>query len=152
MKAFVIKNKKGKYLGVTKDYSHYWTDSIFHSYRFMPLSESHDIKAEAEEYRDINYPSCEVVPITIAEGDLEQQLAEKDEEIEELKTFNAKNIYDSICHALNMQEKQIHKQVCDEIRDYIDNKIYDRFGDQDVDYLTIDLEDFEDLLQDLEQW
>ena len=50
---------------------------------------------------------------------LKEQLAEKDKEIEELKTFNAKNIYDSICHALNMQEKQIRKQVCDEIKEYI---------------------------------
>ena len=48
-------------------------------------------------------------------------------------------------------KKEIHKQICDEIRNYIDNKIYDRFGDQDVDYLTIDLEEFEDLLKNLEQ-
>ena len=75
-KAFVIKNKEGKYLGVTRDYSHYWTDDIFHSYRFMPFSESHDIEAEAEEYRDINYPNCEVVEITIAEGDLLQKIGE----------------------------------------------------------------------------
>lgn len=73
-KAFVIKNKEGKYLAISSNgYEHYWTDDIFHSYRFIPLSESHDIEAETEEYRDIHYPDCEVVPITIVEGDLEQE-------------------------------------------------------------------------------
>ncbi len=50
---------------------------------------------------------------------LEEQLRDKTKEIEELKTFNAKNMYDTICHALNMQEKQIRKQVCDEVKDVI---------------------------------
>lgn len=53
---------------------------------------------------------------------LEKKLAEKDKEIEELKTFNGKNIYDTICHALNMQEKQIRKQVCNEIRKEFENR------------------------------
>ena len=48
-------------------------------------------------------------------------------------------------------ELGIRKQVCDKIRNYIDKEIYNRFGDDETDYLTIDLEEFEDLLQDLEQ-
>lgn len=114
MRAFVIKNKEGKYLQYFTDmYRFDFTDRLINAMFY-----------EQWEQDSINYalktiPDCdEVVEITIAEGDLEQE---------------------------------IRKQVCNEIRNYIDNKIYDRFDDQDVDYLTIDLEEFEDLLQDLEQ-
>ena len=74
MKAFVIKNKEGKYLGVSSNnYEHYWTTIDFaHYFRF--LSGTHDAKQEAEEFRDGRYPDCEVVEITIAEGDLEKEI------------------------------------------------------------------------------
>lgn len=60
--------------------------------------------------------------------DLQRQLAEKDKE-----TVN------------------IRHEICEKIRNYIDKEIYDRFQDYDVDYLTIDLEDFEDLLDEIER-
>ena len=74
MKAYVIKNKEGKYFGVANNYNyeHYWTTLDFaHYFRYL---EGHDAKAEAEEYRNTRYSDCEVVEITIAEGDLEQQI------------------------------------------------------------------------------
>lgn len=88
MKAYTIKNKEGKYFGVANSYNyeHYWTTLAFaHYFRHL---EGHDAKQEAEEFRDERYPDCEVVEITIAEGDLEEQLAEKDKEIEELEESN----------------------------------------------------------------
>lgn len=90
-KAFVIKNKEGKYLAVSSsDYERYWTTIDFaHYFRF--LNGTHDAKAEAEDYRNTRYPECEVVEITIAEGDLEQQLAEKDQEIKQLTSIEKDN-------------------------------------------------------------
>ena len=75
MKAYVIKNKEGKYKEPHLDIREFYTD----------------ILAEAEiwiERKDAEYfcpQDCEVVEITIAEGNLEQRLAEKDKEIESLK-------------------------------------------------------------------
>lgn len=90
-KAFVIKNKEGKYLAVSSsDYERYWTTIDFaHYFRF--LNGTHDAKAEAEDYRNTRYPECEVVEITIAEGDLEQQLADKDKEIRQLTSIEKDN-------------------------------------------------------------
>lgn len=71
-KAFVIKNKTGEYLAVSGDYEHYWATIDFaHYFRF--LNGTHNAKQEAEEFRDGRYPNCEVVEITIAEGDLEEE-------------------------------------------------------------------------------
>lgn len=87
-KAFVIKNKEGKYLyeqgycsfGNVICYAHIETDR-------------EELENLLENYKLI-LGKCEVVEITIAEGDLEQnenlkqQLLEKDKEIEELTTVN----------------------------------------------------------------
>jgi hypothetical protein len=151
---YVIKNKEGKYrAGAVKNFSgfFYYTDKL----------------VQAEFFNDYELAKCycskdcEIVKVTITEGDLEQDikldnafwkqecdslqetLAEKYKEIEELKTFNAKNIYDTICHALNMQEKQIRKQICDEFKKaIITESIFDteeeaRHWTDDIDVKTI---------------
>ena len=66
---------------------------------------------------------------------IQQQLAEKDKEIEKLRvtleqSIGIKNMM--ICeHSKDIQKTR--KQVCDKIRNYIDKEIWDRFEDQDVD-------------------
>lgn len=95
---------------------------------------------------------------------IKQKFEEKDKEIERLHKIIdiQKNHIDSIeQHFRGRGTKrtgnlildfklEIRKQVCDAIRNYIDKEIWNRFGDEDVDCLTIDLEEFESLLQDLE--
>ena len=115
MKAFVIKNKEGKYLQYFTDmYRFDFTDRLINAMFY-----------EQWEQDSINYalktiPDCnEVVEITIAEGDLEQQLADKNKEINKLQQIatidmQAKEI-------LELQVATIRKQVCNEIREFIDN-------------------------------
>lgn len=89
--------------------------------------------------------------------ELIKQLAQKDEEISTLyKTI--RRISNEKANIINREQidylsfaTQLRHQVCEEIRCYIDKEINDRFPDNDVDYLTIDLEDFEDLLDGIER-
>ena len=77
MKAYVIKNKEGKYF-VTDDI---FGENILNAYIWVK-------EQYAKLHIGLNHiKDCEVVEITIAEGDLEKQLAEKDEEIERLRNF-----------------------------------------------------------------
>ena len=119
MKSFVIK-ENGLYSRNKNDFvKHLFGAKIFLS------------KEDAENYKkDMpDNENCEVIEITIKEGDLEQQLAEKDKEIEELKrdlqleyaftpvrgdgkTFTKLNVIQDF-------KNSIRKQVCDEIREYI---------------------------------
>lgn len=121
MKAFVIKNKEGKYLAVSSsNYEHYWTTIDFaHYFRF--LGGTHDAKQEAEEFRNTRYPECEVVEITIAEGDLEKELAEKDKRIDELeqeREFMLEEVKNratcGLCEKLeNEQIKELNEQLAE---------------------------------------
>lgn len=96
MKAYVIKNKDGKYLGVcSSDYSHYWTSIDFaHYFRYLP---NHDPKQEAEHFKNSKYPDCEVVEITITEVDLEYQLAITEKALE----LACKELIDNACIQCN---------------------------------------------------
>ena len=73
MKAYVIKDKKGKYLSSSFDYDGepIFTDCIIDA---IPYDDC-DIVARVCPY------DCEVVEITTVEGDLEQQIKEKDHRI-----------------------------------------------------------------------
>lgn len=77
MKTFVIKNKEGKYLQYFTDmYRFGFTDRLINAMFY-----------EQWEQDSINYvlktiPDCEVVPVTIAEGDLEQENKQLKEQLE----------------------------------------------------------------------
>lgn len=159
MKAYVIKNKDGKYFGVANNYNyeHYWTTLDFaHYFRYF---EGHDAKTEAEEYKNTRYPDCEVVEITIAEGDLEHQLAEKNKEIERLKkelavfkaTVKLKGHTDSdkFCIVDDKQyfemEQTIRHEICEEIRTAVD--LGNVFNDGTI---KIGENDFDDILKRIE--
>lgn len=65
MKAYVIKNKVHAYMGVDCDGFFRWS-SIDKAKVFAN-------KTLAEKYINERFPKCEVVEITIAEGDLEKE-------------------------------------------------------------------------------
>ena len=85
---------------------------------------------------------------------LQKAFAEKDKEIEDWKAraevFMTEN---------KAQEEfivSLRKKVCDKIRDYIDKEIDERFPNGEascltIDYLTINLKEFEDVLQEIEK-
>lgn len=98
MKAFVIKNKEGKY------YKRYFDAGYVEFVDNFCFAELYTKKEGADDTKDFilrnkyrfNIENLEVVEITIAETkhleqdinkSLEQQLAEKDKEIEELKNY-----------------------------------------------------------------
>ena len=66
MKAFVIKNKVHGYFGVNNMYQYPEWSSIDLAYYFKT-------EKEAEKFKNKNYPTCKVVEITIAEGNLEEE-------------------------------------------------------------------------------
>lgn len=66
MKAYVIKNKVHGYFGVNNMYQYPEWSSIDLAYYFKT-------EEEAEKFKNKNYPTCKVVEITIAEGDLEEE-------------------------------------------------------------------------------
>lgn len=67
MKAFIIKNKEGKYFQWLFNYEPDWEDKLYNS--FMHYS-----KEDAEKsIIQWQLEDCEVIEITIAEGDLEKE-------------------------------------------------------------------------------
>ena len=115
MKAFVIKNKEGKYFDkecicfCRPDYV-----CCEHIYYTIEHAKYHI------DYYGLK--DCEVVEITIVEGDLEQQLAEKETKINELsdehlELFGDMKTYKNLWLAEQRKNKEIRKQVCDEIRE-----------------------------------
>lgn len=118
-KAFVIKNKEGKYAFALD--SNTFTDEIINALIYNEYEKS----LMLEEYPNLNF-----VEITIAEDDLEQenkqlkeQLAEKDKEIERLTTpceyyINYNN---HIIRKLPLGEEEIlltPKEICDLLNGY----------------------------------
>lgn len=90
----------------------------------------------------------------------EAQLAEKDKEIETIKLdlTIAQNDYNMLKSDYIKMRKELFEelkdqphQLCEKINDYIDKLIIDRFGDETVRYLTIDVEDFTYFLEELEK-
>lgn len=127
MKAFVIKNKDGKYFVNFN----IWAKSITNVY----IETDKEVLENLIEMHPDFLNDCEVVKTTIAEGDLEQQLAEKDEEIKSLenqldicqvghKIANqySQEIFEKYQQKLQELEPQIRKQVCDEIREKADKR------------------------------
>lgn len=127
MKAFVIKNKEGKY---HKRGFSCWenieSDGVFNTGHFY-----YENKEEAEScIVSYGLEDCELVEITIAEGDLKQQLAKKDKEIKRLKecVMSRKQVEAILKPEIADLTKRLTKeitpiimkecshQVCDEIR------------------------------------
>lgn len=86
MKAFVIKNKEGKYWQWLFNHEPDWEDKLYNG--FMCYFKE-DAKKSIIQWQ---LKDCEVVEVTISEGNLEQQLAEKDQRIAELKEQLANSI------------------------------------------------------------
>lgn len=102
MKAYVIKNKEGKYWQWLFNNEPDWEEKLYNG--FMHYSQK-DAEKSIEQWQ---LKDCKVVEITIAEGDLEKQLAEKDKEIlllnREISTLPA-------------HDEELRHQVCEEIRE-----------------------------------
>jgi len=137
MKAYVIKNKEGKYWQWLFNDEPDWEEELYNA--FLHYSKE-DAKRNIIDWQ---LKDCEVVEITIAEGDLEQQLADKEVKIEVLER-DADNLYRTLEEAneeladkdkeivelrqtiidlyntninLEMYSKIIRRQVCEEIRE-----------------------------------
>lgn len=127
MKAFVIKNKEGKYY---EGLSEKWYDSLDRCTYFKNKE-----SAEYERKKLLKLKNCEIIEITVAEGDLEQQLIEKDKEIEELKEFYdnmLRNKLEVKCISATEEKiKEIRKQVCEEIHE----ELRKQFGKHKDKYL-----------------
>lgn len=87
MKAYVIKNKEGKYFDRK--------ERVFCELDYVCCEHIYDFIDDAKCDIDCKkLKDCEVVEITIAEGDLEKQLAEKDNEIDNLKELRKFEVED----------------------------------------------------------
>lgn len=138
-KAFVIKNKEGKY------YKRYFDVGYVEFVDNFCFAELYTKKEGADNTKDFilrnkyrfNIENLEVVEVTIVEGDLEQQLAEKDKIIETLKKDiktkeHIVKLYSTIASTNTTKmniAKEIYKQVCDEIREFIDNNEHSEEND-----------------------
>lgn len=122
MKVYVIKNKERKYLQLYNDDPEF-DDEIYNA--FMYYSK----KSAEKDIVLLGLKDCKVVEITIAEGDLEEELAEKDKEIKSLKQQIENNHRDYVSelayYTAEENIKEIRKQVCDEIRDKVDSIVWD---------------------------
>lgn len=146
MKAYVIKNKEGKYFSVADNYNyeHYWTTLDFaHYFRYL---EGHDAKAEAEDYRNTRYPDCQVVETTIAEGDLEQQLAIYKQALE-LACIDVGTI--TIITKI-LKDNQVRATLKDVINYYLNQAKKELEGDNNR-ILSIHADDFNKILDQIEK-
>lgn len=113
MKAYAIKNKKGKYLDYCQDFE---TSSICDARLF-------DNNEEALNFCPKN---CEVVEITIAEGDLEQEVEELKTRISELQD---KDWYEACIKQLEEQNDKLIKERDRQIKEY--SNYFKSFGCKD---------------------
>ena len=81
-------------------------------------------------------------------SDLEAKLAEKDKMIEELRDY-AENTTDYWVRK-NIKEKEIHKQVCDEIRQAFNKEDFWLYGDNNK-IISIREDKFFEILDQIEQ-
>lgn len=102
MKAYVIKNKEGKYFAGFDNYNVFVTEKDITN-AVMYRADRYE-KYELENSPE--FEDCEVVEITIAEGDLEKQLAEKDKEIKRQQ----KNALVAL-NKLNDENKELKKEI-----------------------------------------
>lgn len=174
MKAFVVKNKEGKYL------YEYGYCNFGDNISYVHVEEDRkELENLLENYKLV-LGDCEVVEITIAEGDLEQenkqlkeriqnilegkeipaicakkyeeyeeQLAEKDKEINKLQQMAIIDMQTK--EILELQVATIRKQVCDEIREKLPYYEYS-FQEPEVPRVdVIEIRDIEFILDQIEQ-
>lgn len=111
MKAYVIKNKVHGYFGVNNMYQYPEWSSIDLAYYFKT-------EKEAKEFKNKNYPTCKVVEITIAEGDLEEENRILKSKLYEI-WYNFATIGE-ICVTESKKEISSENAV-EEIRNYLSN-------------------------------
>ena len=146
MKAYVIKNKDNKVLcwdnAYGRDYFDHFNLASINRIQFFRDYRGAEVEININDICDKN---CEVVEITIVEGDLEQEIAEKDKEIEELKA--------SLDLCLNPEEfiMGIRKQVCDEISDYINKNAYEVGTKEYGNTYVVNINEILDFIQEIDK-
>ena len=147
-KAFVIKNKEGKYL---KEDKNIYGDDTIHWYDIVS-ADIYTTKEIAEFHKEPFYRDCEVVEITIAEGDFEQQLAEKEKQLEIYKNLERYDVGELLNENIKLRARinTIRKQVCDRINHHISN-LTDEANSGSIQYLTIDVFEFQEFLDRTEK-
>lgn len=198
---YVIKNKEGKYYSRNLlNPDNFLFENRLVDCEFFATEEIARFEITFNELKD-----CKVVEITIAEGDLNQQLAEKDnlikeinqayietykrerkkdKEIEELKAFmdkwhfkdfedfekhynylmSLKNreqlmveneaMKETIANLLGQKKtssKEIRKQVCEEISDYINKNAYEVLTKEYGNTYVVNINEILDFIQEIEQ-
>ena len=75
---------------------------------------------------------------------------EYEREIAQLKDENER-FENNMKNILEIEKKQAVKEFADEIKDYINNKVEDEYGDMSdsVNYITIDIDEFETFIDNL---
>jgi len=128
MIAYVIKNKKGKFWQFLHNNKSEFVDEIYNAF-------FHYSKHDAEKtICSWGLKDCKVVEITIVEGDLEQELTEKDKEIEKLNLM----IKTLPNHDAEL-EQTIRKQVCDEFKKAIFEESYIK-TEEEAKYIVDDID------------
>lgn len=180
MRAFVIKNKEGKYWQWLFNHEPDWEEKLYNAFLHYSKEDAEKI-IKCHELED-----CEVVEITIEETkekyfirdcafenlrlqkeNLEQQLAEKDKEISMLKCIVKKEhpeierITDTnneltiiLNKIVSADEKEIRKQVCEMIREMALDYYYFQGDAEKFDgnlYLISKFDLEENILNKLEQ-
>lgn len=86
------------------------------------------------------------------ECELEQswKLFERDKEIDRLRA-ESKRFENNTKSVLEIEKKNVVKEFAEKVKDYLEYKLVDEFGDMavDVQYLTIDIDEFEDYVDEL---
>lgn len=79
-----------------------------------------------------------------------ERLKEKCEELRNEK-WGAQDDLDCYCDEMPTRINQAVKEFADEIKDYINNKVEDEYGDMSdsVNYITIDIDEFETFIDNL---
>lgn len=91
---------------------------------------------------------------TEQEREIERLQAENERLTERLKqvllSINTVKEMNDMCN-IDDQRKQAVKEFADEIKDYINNKVEDEYGDMSdsVNYITIDIDEFETFIDNL---
>ena len=109
MKAFVIKNEEGKYLkrGFTR-FENPEKDGVFNTGHFY-YENKEEAKSDIVCY---GLEDCKVVPVTIAEGDLEQENKKYKKDYEILMTAYKEVIYKYL-NAIDNYSEEEEKHCCE---------------------------------------
>lgn len=79
----------------------------------------------------------------------QMQVSVYDEELEYDVEYSHSIVVKSLQEYLAEHDKQVRKEVCEEIFRDFNRKIDDEFGDNDIKYITLDVEDVNFYLIDL---